>query len=87
MRDAEMHRSANRVYIDEGIKLLALAQQAHRLFESQPAIEKCKLLDFMLSNCRWRGGRLEADYRQPFDLLAVTAAEDREAWAALRRRF
>ena len=76
LRDINNCREANRAYFDEGIKLLALAQKAHQLFENQPAIEKRRLLDFMLSNCRWKSGQLEADYRQPFDLLAVTAAED-----------
>ena len=89
MWDIEMHRGANRIYMDEGIKLPGLAQEAYQLFESQPAIEKRKLLDFMLSNCRWKDGLLETDYRQPFDLLAVTAIKDRRARApeAFRWRF
>jgi hypothetical protein len=28
------------------------------------------LLSFVLSNCTWKGGKLSAAYRQPFDLLA-----------------
>src|SRR5205809_3327594 len=51
LRDLEVHQTANHGYIEEGIKLLELAQRAHRLFESQPAREKRKLLDFVLSNC------------------------------------
>jgi hypothetical protein len=78
MRDMEAHRAANRNYIEDGIKLLELAQRAHQEFESQPAIEKRKLLDFVLSNCRWKGGRLEAEYRQPFDLIASAALADRQ---------
>ncbi len=52
-------RRPNQSYIEEGIKLLELAQRAHRLFESQPPSEKRKLLDFVLSNCRWKDGRTE----------------------------
>ena len=78
MRDIEAHQAANKSYIEEGIKLLGLAQRAHRLFESQPPSEKRKLLDFVLSNCRWKGGHLEADYRQPFDLIASAALADRQ---------
>ena len=48
MRDREAHQTADRFYIEEGIKLLELAQRAHRLFESQPAREKRKLLDCRL---------------------------------------
>jgi hypothetical protein len=73
MRDIDAHQVANKSYIEEGIKLLELAHQAHRLFESQPPSEKRKLLDFVLSNCRWKDGQLEADYRQPFDLIAAAA--------------
>ena len=78
MRDIDAHQVANKTYIEEGIKLLELAHPAHRLFESQHPNEKRKLLDFVLSNCRWKGGRLDADYRQPFDLIATAAFADRQ---------
>jgi len=55
--------------------------------ESKPVIEKRNLLDFMLSNCRWKDGVLEDDYRQPFDLLAVTATEAAVAGATCRHQF
>jgi len=81
MRDIEAHQTANRSYIEDGIKLLELARRAHELFESQPAAEKRKLLDFVLSNSRWKDGHLEADYRQPFDLIASAAFAHRQAGA------
>jgi hypothetical protein len=71
------------LYIEEGIKLLELAQQAHQLFETQPPKEKRKLLDFVLSNCQWKGVKLETEYRQPFDLIAVAALSDRQDCAGL----
>jgi site-specific DNA recombinase len=77
-RDIEAHQTANRSYIEEGIRLLELSQRAAELFESQPASEKRKLLDFVLSNSRWKGGKLEAEYRQPFDLIAAAALADRQ---------
>jgi|SRR5215831_10209656 len=49
----------------------------HQLFESQPRKAKRKLLDFVLSNCRWKQGRLDADYRQPFDCVCGVCG-----WAA-----
>jgi DNA invertase Pin-like site-specific DNA recombinase len=78
MRDLAAHQTANRSYIEEGVQLLELAQHAHVLFESQPPVEKRKLLDFVLSNCTWKGGELAAKYRQPFDALAVAAASERQ---------
>lgn len=79
MRDIEAHRTANRSYIEEGVRLLELAQRAHRLFESQPPTEKRKLLDFVLSNCTWKAGELKAEYRKPFDVLALAVAADRNS--------
>ena len=64
------HRAANQGYIEEGISLLGLAQRAGVLFEKQPAAEKRRLLDFVVSNSTWKDGELAAEYRQPFDLLA-----------------
>jgi len=69
MREIDAHQSANEIYTEQGVRILELAQKAPQLFESQPPIEKRKLLDFVVSNCRWKGGQLEAEYRQPFDLL------------------
>ncbi len=72
-----MHQTANQRYIEEGVQLLELAQRSHVLFESQPPVQKRKLLDFVLSNCMWKNGDLAAEYRQPFDLIAAAAQADR----------
>jgi hypothetical protein len=78
IRDLDAHQTANCSYIEEGVQLLELAHRAHVLFESQPAAEKRKLLDFVLSNCTWKGGELTAKYRQPFDVLAVAVASEQQ---------
>src|SRR4051794_27818718 len=41
------------------------------VFGKQPAEEKRRLLDFVVSNCSWKGGKLTPEFRQPFDMLAV----------------
>jgi hypothetical protein len=74
----EAHQTANHSYIEEGVRLLELAHNAHALFESQPPKKKRKLLDFVLSNCTWKQGELTAKYRQPFDLLAVSVASEQQ---------
>ena len=71
LRDVETHQRANQKYIEEGVQLLHLAQRAHELFERQEAAERRRLLNFLLSNCVWKGGVLTAEYRQPFDMLAL----------------
>ena len=78
MHDLEAHQTANRSYIEEGVQLLELAHRAPVLFESQPPMEKRKLLNFVLSNCTWKGGELVAKYRQPFDVLAVAVASEQQ---------
>ena len=60
--------------MDEGVQILELARNAQRLFEKQEPREKRRLLNFVLSNCSWEDGEVVATFRQPFDLLAETAA-------------
>ena len=74
MSAIEEHQSANQSYLEEGIQILELARDAYRLFQKQEPREKRRLLDFVLSNCTWQGGELQAEYRQPFDLIAENAA-------------
>ena len=73
LRTIDEHQRANKTYFDEGVRLLDLARQAHRLFRKQVAREKRRLLDFVLSNCVWMNGELQVNYRQPFEMLAETA--------------
>jgi hypothetical protein len=73
-REIERHQNADKSYLDEGVALLDLARNAQRLFASQEPREKRRLLNFVLSNCTWQDGEVVATYRQPFDLLAETAA-------------
>ena len=41
----------------------------------QPASEKRRLLDFVVSNCSWANGELTVEFRQPFDLIALGVDE------------
>src|SRR5262249_49650461 len=72
----ERHRGRSS-YVEEGVRLLELARNAQRLFEKQEPREKCRLLNFVVSNCTWKRGELVANLRQPFDLLALTTARRR----------
>jgi hypothetical protein len=71
LRDVPTHRAANQTSIEEGVQLLQLAHRAHDLFERQEPAEKRRLLNFLLSNCARKAGVLTAEYRQPFDMLAL----------------
>jgi site-specific DNA recombinase len=71
-REIQAHRESDQVYLSEGIRLLELAGRARELFLIQPAREKRRLLNFLLSNCTWKEGELDATFRQPFDMLRDT---------------
>ena len=75
LRDIERHQDADESYMSEGVQILELASNAQSLFERQPAREKRRLLNFLLSNCSWEDGEVIATFRQPFDLLAKTVAD------------
>jgi site-specific DNA recombinase len=72
LRQIEKHQQANQAYLDEGVRLLELAQKAVVLYEKQDMLEKRRLLDFVCSNSQWKDGILIPTYRKPFDLLAST---------------
>ena len=73
-RDIDQHEEAEQSYMDEGVRILELARNAHALFERQTAREKRRLLNFVLSNYSWEDGEVVPTFRQPFDLLAESTA-------------
>ena len=75
LREIERHTDAEHSYMDDGIRLLELAQHARDLFAKQEAHEKKRLLNLVLSNSVWHQGEVAATFRQPFDLLVKTNAE------------
>lgn len=58
MRKIANHQGANRAYLDEGVKLLELAQRAVILYEKQTEHEKRRIINFVCSNSIWKDGRL-----------------------------
>ena len=82
LREIERHQDADQSYLDDGVRLIELAQNAQRLFEKQDSREKRRLLNFLVSNSSWRGGELTVTLRQPFDLIAETTATEAKRKAA-----
>ena len=64
------HERANQAYLEEGLKILELAQAAYALYLSRPPDEQRKLLDFVTSNCTLEGGKARPVYRKPFCFIA-----------------
>lgn len=77
LRSIETHQNANGSYMDDGIRLLELANSAGRLFRKQSGAEKRRLLEFVVSNSTLAKGRLAVELRQPFDMMAETATATR----------
>ena len=73
MQEITLHQAADQCYLDEGVRLLELAQSSQRLFARQEPHEKRRLLNFVLSNSTWKGGELSITFRQPFDLISEIA--------------
>jgi site-specific DNA recombinase len=82
LREIERHQTADRSYLEEGVRLLELARSAQRLFAGQGAREKHRLLNFVVSNSTWKGKKLEVTLRQPFDALAESTGRAQESNAA-----
>jgi site-specific DNA recombinase len=72
MQEIALHEAADQCYLDEGVRLLELAQSAQRLFAKQEPSEQRRMLNFVLSNSTWKNDELSVTFRQPFDLIAET---------------
>ncbi len=81
-RDILKHRNANYTYIEEGEMLLDLARRAADLYELQPMNEKRKIIQVVLSNSTFSGGKLYPVYRKPFDVLVQPQSRYQKAKAA-----
>lgn len=68
------NQRADRRYMEEGVRLLELAQTAYESYSRRSPAEKRKLLNFVVSNCVLKDGTLTPTYRQPFDWLAPAAS-------------
>ena len=68
----------NADYIETGSLLIELAQRTETIFKSATPAIKRKLVEIVSSNRILKDGRLEYDYRKPFDMLAKV--ETKENW-------
>ncbi len=71
-------RSANTNFIQDGIKLMELANRASGLFGSMTAEEKRETVGIVLSNPRVVNGSIQYDYQKPFSMF--TNVVDLSKW-------
>jgi site-specific DNA recombinase len=89
-RDLDRHEEAEQSYMVEGVRILELARNAQALFERQPAREKRRLLNFVLSNCSWEDGEVVATSANPLICWRKPPAlppARRRVTAAIRRKM
>jgi hypothetical protein len=70
MAKIKAHQKANQNYLEEGIKILELANKAYSLYQRQNSYEKARLLKIIQSNSTWDGVNICPTYKKPFDILA-----------------
>lgn len=64
------HAEADRKYLEFGLRLFELAQTAYSSYIQRSASEKRELLNYVLSNCVLKDGKVVPTYREPFALIA-----------------
>lgn len=75
LSDIDGLHTAEDSLVDDGIAMLDLGRNAHREFSKQPIVEKKKLLNLLLSNCKWANDELTVSFTQPFDILVKNRVE------------
>jgi site-specific DNA recombinase len=73
LREIERYQAADQSYLEEGITILEMARDARRLFEQRQAMDKRRLLNFVVSNSTWANGELRATFREPFGFITKMA--------------
>lgn len=75
-------REVNTAYIEQGMKLMELAQQAPVLFQHMTTEEKREMVNLVLSNPKIKNGSIEYDLRKPFSMFSEVT--DLEKWRSER---
>jgi site-specific DNA recombinase len=69
-RSMSKHDEAKQSYLEDGLRIVALAQEAPTLFEQASREDKRELLNHLRSNSSWAGGKLTIEWRKPYLFLA-----------------
>ena len=73
LRSLGEHDTADGVCVEEGIRLMELANRLPTAFAQEPPHEKRRMLKHVHSNSTWAAGVLSVEFAQPFDILAEMA--------------
>ena len=73
------HQKANENYIDQGLRLLELARNAHEFFHTHGQEQRAVLLKFILQGSTLQDGKIKPTFKPPFDIIHGLAADARTA--------
>jgi len=75
----QAHDCADMKYMQEGVRLLELASQAHSLFtNAMTPSERREIVSLVLSNPRIENGTIRYDYKMPFKMMVNST--EKENW-------
>ena len=75
-RSLAEHDQGNYNYLENGIRILELAQRAYSLYVKQDSYEKRKLLNIIASNFVLKDAKVHTELKEVFAILADGAAEE-----------
>lgn len=68
-RELDRLATADEAYIDDGIALLGIAKDVRRMFAEASFASKRNILSHLLSNCTYKDGEVDVNFRKPFDII------------------
>ena len=74
----QRHQKADENYIEQGIRLVEIAQDAHRLFQEKGQPERAALICFLLAGSELKDKTVVHAFRPPFDIIWRLAQEGRK---------
>ena len=74
----EEHRNAGKDYLENGVRILELAQNAYSIYVTQDSWEKRKFLDLVHSNSILKGGKVNMEMKKAFEMIADGVAQEKK---------
>jgi site-specific DNA recombinase len=78
-RQIEAHQEADENYIEQGIRLIEIARNAHAFFHSKDQPTRAELIRFIFPNSTLRDGKVIPVFKPPFDIIWKMARESRKS--------
>jgi site-specific DNA recombinase len=77
-RQIEEHRTDDDIYLEQGIRLIETACNAHAFYQSKNQPICTELIRFIFPNSNLRDGKVEPVFKPPFDIIWKLAREARK---------